>query len=107
MGTTYQVICDRCSKSYLTTDDTPPLWCGCGPLRAPAGPGRPECIVGHWPLRVSNWREYTLPDVPESEQCYVTDPDDRSWFFCVRKGDVPALHDWLKWYHASKAANVL
>ena len=35
MGTTYQVICDRCSKSYLTTDDTPPLWCGCGPWPEP------------------------------------------------------------------------
>jgi hypothetical protein len=29
MGTTYQVKCDRCPKSYLTTDDTPPFWCGC------------------------------------------------------------------------------
>jgi hypothetical protein len=29
MGTTYYVKCDRCPKSYLTTDDTPPFWCGC------------------------------------------------------------------------------
>ena len=100
MGTTYQVKCDRCSKPYLTTDDTPPFWCGC---ELPADEAMPDCVIGHFPIRVDKWSEYTLPGVPYSEQCFVTDPNDRGWFFCIRTADVPRLRTWLAWYHAAKA----
>ena len=96
MGSHYQVKCDRCCHSYLTTDDTPPFWCGCeiGPE-----PERPEHLFGQWPIRADLWRDYLLPGVPESELTIVTDPDDKRFFYCVRTVDIEALCAWLKWNH--------
>lgn len=97
--TTYQVRCDFCERSYLTTDDTGVMWCGC-PQPAPTLPPHARIVL---PAAVGKLLDYTLPDVPLDEQVFVSDPLEHRWLHVVHRDHADAMRDWLAWYHEPPA----